>query len=147
MGLWDYFKPASLDCPHCGAGLGEFQGRPTGSFHYVWQEHIVHPIDQRVDAEWKDPRIGTWVLDEDVAIQGECPRCAHTINAFARVRNQVWSHTDPDGGYDSAIAIESQVFLCGTCNGCFDRMHAARFHACPHCGSINRMPSTSHSSP
>ena len=68
MGMFDYFNPLSLLCPHCGGGLSDFQGKPANPFLYVWQEHAPHPIEQRCDAEWRSARIHDLTLDENVAI-------------------------------------------------------------------------------
>jgi hypothetical protein len=139
MGFYDTFHPTNLACPFCGTMLADCQGKPEGCRLYIWREGLRHPIAQTTGAGHQDRRLGHLVLDRDVEIYGDCPGCKRWLEAVAVVRDQIWCDTVPNGTVCDCLPVESRVVICGSCNTSFERRHAGRYHACPHCEAFNRM--------
>jgi predicted nucleic-acid-binding Zn-ribbon protein len=94
MGLFDYFKSKSLQCPKCGSFDIDFQGRPRGSCLFVWEEGFTNPVDQLVDEECKIANNLNRQLNENEWLYGNCKNCNYEINAIAVIENNIWTKTN-----------------------------------------------------
>jgi hypothetical protein len=96
MGMFDWYKPlGNIECPVCGVGLEQWQGKDGPNALFVWNEGEGSPVDQPID---EDARISeearrTLRLPEEFEIYSyDCDR--HRVWLKCRTRDGIWSETN-----------------------------------------------------
>jgi hypothetical protein len=95
MGMFDWYIPSpAIDCPVCGDGLDDWQGKDGPCDLFEWRQGVTEAVDQRVDVAIPEVLRRRMRLPEYFEIYTSCSRCSSWVEACCATTAGAWTTTD-----------------------------------------------------